>query len=112
MPAKENTFSTGGAWAAILAAGIGCFTFGLLADLSESSKKVSGFLNIYHPTGDLSGKSTGAVVIWLIAWAILHYTWKNKAPKSPGIIAFLSIALVIASLVATFPPFFEMISGH
>ena len=83
MTETEN-IPTGPAWAAILSAGFGCLSFGILVDLAEASPKISIALNFHNPTGDLSGKSTIAVAIWLITWFILHMIWKKQTPKSPG----------------------------
>ena len=46
----------GQGWAAILAAAICCFAMGVIIDLAEASTGISKALNLYNPTGDLSGK--------------------------------------------------------
>jgi hypothetical protein len=110
-PTDSSNFPNGGAWAAILAAAIGCVAFGLLVDLTEASKAASNALNFYNPVGDLSGKSIVAVVVWLIAWAVLHARWNNRAVRSPGKVAMLTFALLFLSLLAVFPPFFGLLGG-
>src|SRR5271169_682871 len=85
----------GPAWACILASAIGCATLGLLIDLAEAFKSVSNRLNFYNPTGDLSGKTTLAVIIWLIAWAVLHTRWKNRRIDSPGMILAITLILIL-----------------
>src|ERR1700693_3060643 len=57
--------------AAILAAGIGCAVVGILAFAAEASKPLASWLNFYNPTGPLSGKTTVAVIVWLVAWFVL-----------------------------------------
>lgn len=111
MTSPENALPTGGAWAAILAAAIGCACFGILADLAEISKPISKALNFYNPTGDLSGKSTLGVVAWLVAWGILHMRWKDRDIHCPGRITLVSLILILLALVMVFPPFVEMIAG-
>jgi hypothetical protein len=103
---------TGAAWAAILAAGIGCLTIGLLADLTEAYKPASRALNFYNPTGDLSGKTTLAIIVWLAAWGVLHAQWKNKRIQSPGRILLVTLVLIGLAIVAVFPPFFELFAAE
>jgi uncharacterized membrane protein len=107
----ESSFPNGAAWATILAAGIGCFAFGALVDLAEASKAISAKLNIYNPAGDLSGKSTLAVIIWLVAWGILNARWKRKVITSPGGITAVTFILIVLAIVATFPPFIELFAA-
>ena len=112
MPSTDDTLHNGPVWAAILAAAIGCACFGLLADLSEVfATSVSPKLVFYRPTGDLSGKSTIAVVVWLASWVIFGALWKRRNLQRTGWIAGATVVLVLAALVATFPPFFELLSG-
>jgi hypothetical protein len=101
----------GAAWAAILAAGIGCAALGALADLTEFSKAASAKLNFYNPTGDLSGKSTIAVIIWLVAWGALHARWRSKTIRATGRIAAAAIILVVIAILATFPPLIDLVMG-
>jgi hypothetical protein len=108
---KQVLPSNGGAWAAVLAAGIGCVTFGLLVDLAEAFSRVSQWLSFYKPVGDLSGKSAIAVGVWLVVWCILHFRWKGRHRSPGGVIATIAIVLIIVSLIATFPPFFGMFAS-
>ena len=103
----------GPVWAAILASAIGCASFGVLTDLSEVFKLTfAPKLVFYKPTGDLSGKSTLAVLAWIASWLILHLRWKQRHLEHTGLIASVAIGLVLLALVATFPPFFELIAGQ
>ena len=63
--------------AAVLAAGIGCFAMGAVSVVADKLPALARLLNIYRPTGPLSGVSTVAIVVWLAAWAVLHYYWKR-----------------------------------
>jgi len=112
MTAMDHTSPTGGAWAAVLAAAIGCACFGLVTDLAEMSKSISNVLNIHNPTGDLSGKSAVGVAAWLLAWGILHARWRGRIIRRPGGITLLSVVLLLLGLVGVFPPFVDMIAGH
>jgi len=111
ITSTETQSPNGSAWAAILAAGIGCASFGFFVDLAEASKAVSNRLNLYNPAGDLSGKSTAAVIVWLVAWGILNAKWKRRAIESPGWIMMITLLLVLAALVATFPPIIDLFAA-
>ncbi|MGA2231771.1 MAG: hypothetical protein ABSH22_12805, partial [Tepidisphaeraceae bacterium] len=105
MPTRNSNppaIPTGPAWAAILAAGVGCAVLGLLIDLAEAFKSVSTTLNFYNPTGDLSGKTIVAIAIWLIAWAVLHARWKNRTIESPGKVMAATLILILLALLAVF----------
>lgn len=92
--------------AAILAAGIGALALGVLTTLAEASESIKEFLNLYDPVGPLSGKTIGAVIIWLIAWAILHMMYRNKAVESRKELA-ASLFLIGLGVLGTFPMFFQ-----
>ena len=110
-PGNSTEAENGAVWAAILAAAIGCFSMGVLIDLAEASKAISSALNLYNPTGDLSGKSTLGVLIWLIAWGLLHARWKRTNITSPVIILAITIVLLLAALLAVFPLFFGLFAA-
>jgi hypothetical protein len=110
LETSEN-LPNGGAWAAILAAGIGCAALGLLIDLGEGTKFFGNALNFYNPSGNLSGKTTVAIIVWVIAWAVLHASWKNKTVASPGAIAAVTVILVCLGVIAGSPFFFGLFSA-
>src|SRR6266511_792970 len=64
--------------AAILAGGIGCLALGVLTTLAEASTTVKDWLDVRSDVGPLSGKTIGAVLVWLIAWALLHVVYRDK----------------------------------
>jgi hypothetical protein len=111
----ENSISdkpeNGPVWAGILAAGIGCLALGTLVDLAEASKSVSKALSFYTPTGDLSGKTILAIVIWLAAWAVFHARWKNRSVHSPRVVLMVTLLLILLAVIAVFPPFFELFAA-
>lgn len=101
----------GPVWAGILAAGIGCAALGGLVDASEASNSVSKALNFYTPTGDLSGKTIVAVLVWLVAWAVLHGMWKNRDVRRRKAILLVTLILIVFAMIAVFPPFFEVFAA-
>lgn len=92
--------------AAIIAGGIGALWLGLLTTLAEASTDIKDFLNIYDPVGPLGGKTIGAVILWLVSWAILHVIYKDKPFETRKA---LTVALVLIGLgiLGTFPIFFQ-----
>jgi len=56
----------------------------------------------------VSGRTTLAVVIWLISWAVLHRRWKNRQIESRGV-HFLSVILVGLGILLTFPPVWKLL---
>jgi multisubunit Na+/H+ antiporter MnhB subunit len=59
---------------------------------------------LYAPAGGVSGRTTLAVVIWLIAWAVLHRRWKNRHLESPSRVYLLALILIGVGVVLTLPP--------
>jgi hypothetical protein len=106
MTTKMNeTLKNGLASAALLAGGIGAFAVGLMTVLVEASPAIKTAFTFLKPVGPLSGKTTVAVLIWLVAWAVLGNMWKDKdvAFDKIATTAFVFLAL---GLLFTFPPFF------
>ncbi|GAB4501693.1 MAG: hypothetical protein Fur0035_12370 [Anaerolineales bacterium] len=93
--------------AALLAGGIGALTMGLMTTLGESVAAIGTALNWYSPVGPLAGKTTMAVIVWLIAWAILGNQWKDKDVDFDKI-AMIALVLLLLGILGTFPPFFEL----
>jgi hypothetical protein len=111
MEKQSGHIHDGGAWAAILAGGIGCASIGILVDLAEASKTFSAKLALSSSVGDLSGKTTYGIACWLAAWAILHLLWRRRDLAAPGRIAAVTVVLLIIAMIAAFPPFFGLFSN-
>jgi hypothetical protein len=92
--------------AAILAAGIGALALGVLTTLAEASAPIKEFLNLYDPVGPLSGKTTGAIIIWLVAWVVLHLIYRDK-PVESRLALIVSLVLLTLGVIGTFPVFFQ-----
>lgn len=92
--------------AAIVAGGIGCLALGVLTTLAEANTSFSDWLDWDSDVGPLSGKTIIAVIVWLVAWAILHLIYRNKTLETRRA---LTIALVLIALgvIGTFPTFFQ-----
>ena len=106
QPGAETPKVNGPAMAALVAAGIGSAALGLLVVLSEAVPAVKTFMDFYSPVGPLAGKSTYAVVAYLVSWGILAALWKGKEISFP--IAYIATLVLIAlGLIGSFPLFFE-----
>jgi hypothetical protein len=97
--------------AAILAAGIGSLTLGILAFAADAVNAIARASIIWTPTGPLSGVTTGAILVWLLAWLVLGRRWRRREVDlvPVNIAAFV---MLIAALLLTFPPFGDMLQGR
>lgn len=98
---------SGPAVAAMVAAGLGTFTIGLMTSLAEASAGLRNALTWYNPVGPLSGKTGVGVIVWLVAWIVLHTTWKNRE-ISLGRGARWALVLILLGFLLTFPPVFDL----
>ena len=101
--ASSAALPNGPGAAAILAAGIGAF---MLAAFALTADKVASFkslMNVWKPTGPLSGVTTCAIVIWLVVWVILDWRW-HKETVDLARINTIALILLALSLLLTFPP--------
>ena len=92
--------------AAILAGGDGALLLGLFTTLAEANTDFKDFLSFYDPVGPLSGKTIGAIVLWLLTWGLLHMMWKDKEVESARVLA-ASLILIGLGVLGTFPIFFQ-----
>ena len=101
----------GKALAALVAAGIGCAALGVLTTLAEPSPGLKSVLNFYDSVGPLSGKTTVAVLVWLIAWYVLARRWHARPPVMTSALV-TTFVLIGVGFVGTFPLFFELFTAH
>lgn len=100
-PAGRAVIPNGGALAAVLAAGVGAFALGLLVIANEAGLFAAP--SLYGPSGGLSGRSTFAVVAWLVAWSLLHIRWRDRDVHVARTLTW-ALVLVGLGLVMMFPP--------
>lgn len=96
--------------AAILAAGIGCAAMGVLALAADASSAVGSALNFYNPTGALSGVTTAAIAIWLVAWFLLNRAWHGRTVPMVRVNT-AAFALLAVGFLLTFPPLMDLLQG-
>lgn len=106
----ESADANGAAAAAILSAGVGCFSVSLFGVLGDAFPAVAHFFNFYQPTGPLSGVTTTAILVWLILWAVLTRCWQGRL-LSLGKINSLAFLFLLAGLLLSFPPLGDFLQG-
>ena len=106
----EAECPNGAAAAAILSAGVGCFSVAACGWLGDAFPIAGHLFNFCHRTGPLSGVTTTAIMIWLILWLILRrvWGWKALSMRKINIAAFLFLGV---GLLLTFPPFADFLQG-
>ena len=105
MDKPESVIRNGIAGAALIGAGIGCLALGLLTFLTKISNTIETALDFYHPTGPVSGITTLAVIVWIVAWVALHRVWRNQEVDFRKVY-IVTLVLVGLGLMGCFP-FFE-----
>ena len=96
----------GAAMAAFLSAGIGAFAVGLVVLINEAG--LVAVPSVYAPAGGVSGRTTAAAVLWLAAWAVLHYRWR-RCEINPRRIEIWTLILTGLGVLATFPPIWRLL---
>jgi hypothetical protein len=101
VDAERDSAANGAELAAFVGAGIGAFAMGLFVILNEAGLFAAP--SLYGPAGGVSGRTTFAAAVWLIAWVVLHRRWKARQiePRRPFLTAMILTAL---GVVLTFPP--------
>jgi hypothetical protein len=102
--------SEGPAAVAVLAAGLGAFTLGLLTTLAEASTDIKDGLAFYDRVGPLSGKTIIAVGVWLVAWLLLQVTAARRLALTRTVLTVFAILLALGVL-GTFPTFFDLFAA-
>ncbi len=108
-PAPQ-TLPNGPGAAAVLAAGIGTFALGVFAFAGDASPSIGSALNIWNPSGPLSGVTSAAILVWLIAWYLLARRWSTRN-VSLGWVNTAAFAMLAGGLLLTFPPFMDLLQG-
>jgi len=96
--------------AAIIAGGIGAAALGFFTTLAEASEGAKNWLQWSDAVGPLSGKVLMAVLVWLVAWAVLHLALRNK-PYETRRALVISLVLIGLGVLGTFPLFFQAFGG-
>ena len=97
---------SGPAAAALLSAGIGSLVLGVMTTGAQVSAPLRTLLTLDAGVGPLSGKTTAAVLAYLVSWALLAVYYRRRdVPLRPIFAA--TFAMVALGVLLTFPLFFE-----
>ncbi|QHS52716.1 hypothetical protein [Edaphobacter sp. 12200R-103] len=92
----------------LVASSAGCFAFGLLYLLGNSSPAINRLLGVYPPSGALSGVLVFGTLIFLLSWAALSYLWSRRPPSSSFAVK-VALVLLGGGLLLTFPPLVRLL---
>lgn len=98
--------TNGAAMAAVLASAIGSFAMGTFVLLNEAG--LFGSPALYAPAGGVTGRTTFATTVWLMAWGVLHARWRSRE-VAPGPVFTWALVLIAAAVLATFPPMWGLL---
>jgi hypothetical protein len=105
---RADATPNGGAMAAFVAAGAGACAMGVVVVLHEAG--IFSAPALYAPAGGVSGRTSLAVVVWLVVWATLHYRWVRQ--EIPAQRAWLvTMVLTAIGVLGTFPPLWKIFAG-
>jgi len=107
---SNDKLKNGPGAAAILAAGIGAFVLGIVALVGDASKTIAATLNVWKPTGPLSGVTDVAILAWLVAWLVLSRLWERR-DVNLRLVNTASVGMFVAGLLLTFPPIMDLLQG-
>ncbi len=107
---SADPITNGPGAATVLAAAIGALTLGVLALLGDAFPKISAALNLWKPTGALSGVTDAAILVWLLAWFLLSRRWRARTVNMKAV-NWTSVALFVVAAAFTFPPTMDLLQG-
>ena len=107
VSASAAAVPNGSGAAALLAAGIGAFALAILAIAGDQIAGFKRLMIFYRPTGPLSGVTTTAIAVWLVAWGLLESRWRRRTVEI-GKIAAAALVLLVLGLLLTFPPLADL----
>ncbi len=105
------TNKNGSASAAILAAGVASFALGVITTLVEAVPEAKSALSVVDSVGPLSGKIEIVIAIWLVAWLVLHFVWKDTNQNLSQVLGG-TFGLIALGLIGTFPLFYDLFAAR
>ena len=97
---------SGAAAAAIMASAIGCAAVGFFVILADASEAAKEWMTISSAVGPLSGKTTFAVVVWLISWGLLNVLGGGTQVRLSRPYMAVFVVFVVIGGEGPFPPFY------
>lgn len=102
--------ANGSGAAAILSAGIASLVLGIFNVTDDVWPAAHNLFLLWPPSGSLSGISGGVIVVWLVSWAVLAQLWAGRSVRLTRVNA-VALAMLVAGLLLTFPPFADLVEG-
>jgi hypothetical protein len=93
--------TNGAGMAAVLGAGIGSSAMAAFVLLNEAGLFAAPAL--YGAAGGVTGRTTFATIVWLLAWGALHARWRSREVASGPVFTW-TVVLVALAIIATLPP--------
>ncbi len=103
---SEEKALDGALAAALIAAGIGILTLGVVTSAAGAALGFKDWLNWDDTVGPLSGKSSLALIAWAASWPLLHLALFRRDGLLPAAIVISGI-LILLGMIGIFPPVFE-----
>jgi hypothetical protein len=96
--------------ATLIGGGFGVALFGVITYISEAFVSTQPGLTLVKSVGPLSGKTTYAVIGWLVGWALLAVLLRSRdvSEKATYLITGILVAL---GFVLTFPPTWKLLGA-
>lgn len=107
---QQQPLPNGGAAAALVAAGIGCLTMGILTVLETAIGRLHSLFQFYPPAGSITGITSLMVIAWLVSWVALHRLWKSKQVNFTRMFV-ITLVCILLGIVGIFPPFVHLFVG-
>ena len=103
-----NNQKNGAALAALLSAGIGALAMGVFVIANEAGLYAAP--SLIAGAGGLSGRAAFVVIVWLVAWGVMHTRWKDRDVNASRVFTW-SLVLTALGIVAVFPPVWGLLGS-
>lgn len=100
-PRHREAPTNGAALASFVGAGIGAFALAIFVVVNEAG--IFAAPTLYGPAGGVSGRTTFAVLAWLLAWGVLHRRWSGRQIEPRRAFA-VTLVLTGLGILGVFPP--------
>jgi hypothetical protein len=102
--------TNGKAAAAIMAVGVASLALGILTLAGDAVPAAAALLNIWTPTGPLSGVTSLTIILWLMSWFFFSQRWAAREVNFKQVNVMAAI-MIFAGLLLTFPPVMDFLQG-
>ncbi len=103
---REEPGPDGPAAAALIAAGFGTLTLGIVTSAAAAAEGFKDWLAWDDDVGPLSGKTSVALIAWAVSWPLLHLALFRRNGILGAAIVITGIMFILG-MIGIFPPIFE-----